>query len=132
MNYLWLIPYYVSWHYTYAIVELVNNFKNFIWFIWNFFSIPLLFRTLFRPFQRIKERYKLNDGPKVVLESITVNIISRVVGFVIRSFMIVAGVSASIAIFILGVLVFILWLFLPLILGFIFISGLRAIIIHSV
>lgn len=128
MNYLWLVPYYISWHYTYALRGFFTTWATFLWFFYNFFSLGILFRTLFKPFERIKERYRKGMGPGDIMESFIFNMISRSVGFVVRSVLIILGVITLILVVILGIVSFIIWVLMPLILGFIFINGLRALL----
>lgn len=128
MNYVWLIPYYISWHYTVAIAGLFQTWKNFIWFFYNYFSIPLLLRTLFQPFHRITERYQRGMQATQIFESLVFNLISRAVGFVMRIFIIIFGLIVSILNIIVGIFVFVLWLLMPFVLGFILINGIRLLI----
>ena len=74
MKYLLIFPYYLSWHYGRGTLETITVFKNFLLFVPRFFSIGTMFKTLFSPFQRLKENY---DGPiaiKNVVENANVKI----------------------------------------------------------
>lgn len=129
MNYVWLIPYYISWHYTVAILGLFQTWKNFIWFFFNYFSISVLLRTLFQPFERIEDRYKKGMQPREIFESIIFNLISRVVGFVMRIVVIVFGIFVIMISVLAGIVIFVLWILMPFVLGFILINGLRLLIV---
>src|SRR3989344_9375955 len=49
---------YIFWHYTRAWTDLWRLATNYLWFLYHFFSIPLLLGTFFAPWKR------LSDGGK--------------------------------------------------------------------
>lgn len=124
MNFFLIIPHYISWHYTKAISDLIVLFKNFIWFIWNLFSIKILFKTLFVPFQKLSTKSAKGFDIEAFLSALVTNIIMRFVGFFIRTFFIFAGIFTLVAFVILSVVFFILWLVAPLVLASMFALGL--------
>lgn len=126
MKYLLIFPYYLSWHYSKGIAEVAIALKNFVLFVPEFFSIGTLLKTLFSPFQRLKEHY--SGGLKIseFFEVITVNILMRLVGLVIRSFFITLGVLCFIGALILAIILFFVWLVIPLVLAFFFFSSIIA------
>lgn len=104
---------YLWWHYTLAWGDLLRLYKNFSWFLWNFFSIPLLAGTLFSPWRRLRESSARGSGG--FLGSFIINLILRFVGLFARLFTILFGL-ASLALFAVLFLCFlVLWPFLPLI-----------------
>lgn len=109
-----LFLYYTTWHYTRAPLELIRVWINFLWFILHVFSIPILLKTLFSPFQRLTERYEGGLHLDKLGEVIIVSVLMRLVGFLIRSVVIVVGLVALVTMFALGIVVFIMWFFLPL------------------
>lgn len=116
---------YIRWHYGKALIEFSLNSKNFILFLFHFFSIKNLFYTLFAPWQSLGERYKKGIDISAFAEVFILNSIMRVVGFFIRLAVIVAGLITIFFSSILVCILFIFWNFLPLIIIFIFISGFR-------
>jgi len=126
MKFLWIFPYYLGWHYGRGLVEMFIIFKDFLFFVPKFFSLGTLLKTLFSPFQRLKEHYDGGLEIEKFLEVITVNIIMRIVGVMIRLFIILIGVIAFIVTFIVEILLFVLWLCLPFLLAFAFITSLIA------
>jgi hypothetical protein len=125
MKYFKLIPYYFAWHYSRGIKSLLEIWVNYLWFVWNFFSVRLLIKTLFKPYRKINEYTKLID---IENESKIVTFIMSLVGFVLRSVVIVVGISAALLILIFGLSLFILWFLLPFILLIILITGVAGII----
>jgi hypothetical protein len=123
MNFLLIIPHYISWHYTKAISDLIVLFKNFIWFIWNLFSIKILLQTLFVPFQKLSVKSSKRFDIEGFFSDLIANILMRFVGFFIRTFFIFAGIFTLTIFIILSALFFFLWLVAPLILASMFVLG---------
>lgn len=128
MNFLLIFPHYISWHYTKAISDLVGLFKNFLWFIWNFFSIQLLLKTLFVPFKKLNvartKRFDLED----FFSALVTNLLMRLVGFFVRGIFIIMGVFSLVLFIVAYAIFFILWLALPLLLLSMFVAGVIAIL----
>lgn len=124
-NALLLVPYYISWHYTLGIKNLFGIWINFLIFSLNFFSIKNLLLTLFSPFQRLQERYKGGWNPEDFLATIVVNLMMRLIGFLVRIFTIILGLLFVLLVFISGLFVVVLWMILPVVLVYIFIISWR-------
>lgn len=103
---------YLLWHYTSAWEDLFRLYHNFSWFLWNFFSIRILFETLFSPWHRRRERPEKEFGG--LLGSLILNSILRMVGFLIRGLTILFGLAALAVFSLLYVAFLALWPFLPL------------------
>lgn len=119
-----LIPEYFLWHYTAALRLHINIVSNLLWFAYHFFSVPVLVRTLFAPWRRSHISYHLEFHPKVIAETIVLNSIMRILGFVFRFFVLVFGLTVCVLIALAGVVSFIVWFFLPII---IFLSFIKAV-----
>ena len=107
---------YIQWHFGTGFWELYEFWKNLSWFGYHFFSIPLLFKTLLRPLYRIHESAPPGSGLKLELffENLTVNMIARVVGFFLRVLLIICGACYQLILLFIGLLLFVIWFFLPL------------------
>jgi len=101
------------WYYTEAVKDVLTAWKNFIFFAINYFSIPLLFKTLFAPWKRDATKRPRGLDLKRFFEYITFNAISRGLGFVVRFFTIIAGIVYLILTIAIGAVFFVLWLVLP-------------------
>ncbi len=123
-----LILSYFIWHYTQAFKDIFYLFKNFAWFVYHFFSIKVLSKTLFSPWRKLNESYEKGWNFSAFFETFTVNFIMRIVGFLIRLFIILAGVICLIIVSITGAVVFVVWVFLPFIITLLFVSSLRLLI----
>ncbi len=123
-----LVPEYLRWHYSRALVDLGRLWKNFSWFIYHFFSVPLLAQTLFSPWRRLSEErsqtFDLEDWGSTLL----VNGLMRLVGAIIRIIFIGIGLTALALLALVAVGVFVLWLVLPAVLILFFLVGLKALL----
>lgn len=79
----------------------------------DFFSIDLLLRTLFSPFRQISAG-KVNGPIGVQLQAFFDRLISRLIGGMVRSFMVLMGTVAILLNTILGLVVLLLWGAVPL------------------
>lgn len=113
-----IIPQYFKWHYQEALKNIFELWKDFSWFVLRFFSINKLLRTLISPFKRLKEN---PDGPGLqsFFESLIVNTIMRVVGFLLRSTIIIIGLLTYICVTVFSIVFLVFWFVLPLALSII-------------
>jgi hypothetical protein len=117
-----IAPYYITWHYSRALAGISTITGNFIWFSWHFFSVGVLARTLFAPWQRIHEEHKRGLDISGWLSTFLINLVMRGVGVFIRMIFIILGLVSMILAALAGMIVFLVWLVLPLaiIIGIIF------------
>ncbi len=95
-----LVPEYIAWHYTKALRLTVNIISNFLWFVYHFFSVPILSKTLFEPLRGVGKGFA--D-------------VSRIFGFIIRGASIFFAYAIMTLLALVGLVVVIVWLFLPFI-----------------
>lgn len=128
MNIVLFSLHYFTWHYSRAFKDLLHTWANFFWFLIQFFSIPLLFRTLFSPFKRITDEQP-HTGLEDFFETLVMNVMSRIVGAIARLFILLIGVIVLITwcVLLIGLLIF--WLFAPAILFGMFVYGLALLFI---
>ena len=104
---------YFVWHYTQAWFLLWGVWRNFMWFVIHFFSIPQLMRSWFAPFKRITER----RGDKFNLEDLAsyviIGFLSRIIGALIRTVIIIIGLITLALTVIGGFVVYLLWALVP-------------------
>ena len=94
MSLLYVIHGYVHWHYGAAYKDMTRIWFNLMWFVAHFFSIPILFKTLFAPLNRLNEEYNKEDSLEGKAGTIVVNIFVRLIGFLLRAFFMNECVSA--------------------------------------
>jgi len=122
MRALLIAPYYIQWHYSKALLGVSNITGNFVWFLWHFFSVGVLLQTFFDPWQRIHEERKRGLDIEGWLSTFLINIVMRGVGMLIRLIFILLGIVSMAFVAVSGVVVFLAWLVLPvlIIVGIIF------------
>ena len=86
-------PNFFHWYYNQGIWELLEIWKNFLFFAWRHFSIFELFKTLLCPWHRdVSVQNWRGLHPFMTLELIIGNIVSRILGAVVRSVVLCAGI----------------------------------------
>lgn len=126
MRFFLVFSHYLKWHYTRALRDLTRIYRNFIVFVFNFFSVPVLVRSYFAPWRRLGEEYP----PTMIIDPFNyfsvflVNLIMRLVGVIMRTIVIVLGMTMTLLLVFSYPLVLFLWLILPLIIVIIFLIGL--------
>ena len=116
---------YIIWHYFDVPKTILKAWKNFLLFNLEYFSIFQLLKTFFSHWRRYAFSYpRAFDAGKYV-EVFFSNLISRILGAIVRSFLITLGFIAEILILFFGAVVFFSWLLLPFILIIIFYLGVR-------
>lgn len=104
---------FLSWHYFQGTKNVLEAWVNFIGLAFHLFSVKLLLKTLFSPWRRVEIR---TAGKGFSLDKffsrLTFNLISRAIGFFVRTIFIIFGVWLALFFFILGPPFFISWLFL--------------------
>jgi hypothetical protein len=110
-----LLESYFAWHYGQAFTDMFHIWMNFLWFVYNFFSISALIDTFFDPWKRMGESYPKGFDIAGVISTLVVNLLMRAVGIMVR--LIVLGIGLAFAIFILiaGIVIGILWALLPIV-----------------
>ena len=111
---------YARWHYGDGVSEYLLLWRNFHWFFYLFFSVPVLFATLFQPFHRMREPYKRGFDPEAFFESAFGNFIIRIVGFVTRSSLLLIALVFHAFLFFCGAIIFFGFLSAPILIPFIF------------
>ena len=121
MHVFFALPYYLAWHYGIAYFDMKNIWKNFIVFIYDFFSLKTLLFSLFSPWHRMSEGY--SKGFEGLMGTFIVNTLMRFVGAFVRLFFIISGLLAIFIIILVGIVTFILWTVLPFLLIYTLLQG---------
>ena len=116
---------FVIWYYTAALFNFVTISRDFVWFLYHFFSIPILIPTLFSKWKRIGDVRTRKFDIKDFFSVFIVNSIMRVIGFFIRSFVIIVGLISIIVAIMIEITLFVAWLFLPVIIVALFAMGMK-------
>jgi len=121
---------YLTWHFLDVPKEILRAWKNFLYFNLNYFSVLTLLKTFFSYWRGYYYPYGKKWNLMRYLEAfIFNNIMSRGIGMFFRTILIVIGLVLEIPIFLGGIIIFIGWLFLPLLLLSVFFFGLNLLLI---
>ena len=112
----WLLEQVTAWYVFEVPLNILIGWKNFLIFGLNYFSTPLLIKTFFSYWHRYRWSYGRGFDLQRYFEAFTFNLISRLLGAIIRTFFIMIGFVFEILIFVVGLVIFLGWLFLPLLL----------------
>jgi hypothetical protein len=111
--FLWL-----AFHFFDAPKGILLAWRNFLIFNLNYFSVLVLFRTLFSYWQKYSWEYPKGFDLAVYFEVALSNFISRILGAIMRIILIFVGILIEVFIFLAGLITFLLWLILPVIIIF--------------
>jgi hypothetical protein len=115
MRIILIILGYLKWHYGQAIPALWNTWKNFLYFIYEYFSIKLLFKNFFDSWKRMTNGYPQSFNLKEYLFVFIANMITRAVGMIMRTFLIIVGLTCYILLALALPFALVTWLLLPFI-----------------
>lgn len=116
---------FVEWYFFGFPREILRIIKNFLKFGINYFSIPFLLKTFFAHWHKYSWQYPKGFDLLKILEVWASNQISRMIGMVARSFLILIGLIFEIFVLFFGILFLFCWFLLPLIWFLIFIYGIK-------
>lgn len=120
---------FLLWYFVKVPQKILGAWRNFLKFNIEFFSIPLLLKTLFAHWRKYKWAYPRGFDLGVYLEVWFSNLISRTLGAIVRLFLIFIGILAEIIIFFAGAIVFLGWLALPSLLLILLLLGIEVCLI---
>ena len=123
MNFLLVIGNYLKWHYSKAIYNVFSIWKNISFFVFNFFSIKSLLVNYFSPWKRLSENYPKFINIKEYLSTLLINIIMRIVGIVLRSFMLILGILCYLIFLFTLPFLIIIWFIFPFLILYLIIVG---------
>lgn len=113
MFFLTIVRDYLNWHYTTALVSFVRVYKNFWWFLTQFFSIPQLLGSLISPYKQITEARRRLFDVEGWLGYIIINVVSRIIGLLTRLVIISWGLTSLVGLSIFATLVYAVFVIAP-------------------
>lgn len=112
---------FFTWYYEEGLSEFLEIWKNFLKFIWTFFSISDLFRTVVSPWKRDAQTGNWRGWHPVKFTQLLIeNLFSRAVGFLVRTVTIAVGLFLFFVLLVSGLLLLLLWLIFPAVFVFLF------------
>lgn len=105
----------LSWWYGDGFVERFVALKRRLVGASNLFSVKLLLATLFSPYKQLGTGKPSRGTMADKLHAISDRLVSRMIGFAIRTITIVTGLLVIVVEAVLGILIAIVWLIAPMI-----------------
>lgn len=102
----------ISWWYGHGLQGQIGRFRRRLTVTAGYFSIGQLFSTLFSPFRQISAD-KVNGSIGAQLRAFSDQIISRVIGAIVRTFTIIAGLIVMVAQSLFESALLVFWVLLP-------------------
>lgn len=118
---------YLAWHFIDVPRAFGRAWRNYLYFVLNYFSVPLLLKTFFSHWRRYASSYGKGFNPRRYVEALVFNAMSRVIGMILRTLFIILGIGAEAFIFCAGLIILMLWIILPVLLVAGFVFGIRLI-----
>jgi hypothetical protein len=109
---------WVLWQFYEMPKFLLEVWKNYFIFASNLFSLTLLLNTFFAPWRKYSWSYPKSFDLKEFLNTLVGNLISRILGAIMRTVLIIIGIFFQFFVTIVGSIFFIGWLSIPLIVAF--------------
>jgi len=114
---------FVDWHFCGVPKGIIKAWRNFLVFNFRYFSIGELFKTLFAPWHKMTDSYGRGFDLQRFINAFLGNMISRIMGALVRLALIAVGLAFEIFILLAGLTVLLFWVFLPLWLVFGLLAG---------
>ena len=111
-----IISLWFEWQFFDVPKSIMEAWKNYLKFNLNYFSIPVLLKTFFSPWRRYGQSYGKGFNLGRYFEAFVFNMMSRIIGAILRAFFILTGFLIEISIVLAGALIFLGWIVFPLLL----------------
>lgn len=117
-----MVDLFFRWYFFELPPKIKKIWANYLWFFAHYFAVFQLAKEFFAPwknmtFSREKRSFEIGDAFFAWFS----NIISRILGAVVRSFFLAIGLAVETAVFLAGIAAFLIWLGLFFILPLLFV-----------
>jgi hypothetical protein len=106
---------YLFWQYIEMPKRILRAWRNMLAFGFNFFSVGYCFKTIFSPWKKTIWTYPKGLDISGFLEIFFSNLISRILGFIMKVFVIFSSFIYEAFTLIIGASLLIIWLVMPII-----------------
>ncbi|MBI4050789.1 MAG: hypothetical protein HY396_02325 [Candidatus Doudnabacteria bacterium] len=115
---------FLHWFVIRAPLEILRIGENFWIFGWQFFSVGFFIPRFFAPWHRDITPYGRGFDLKRILRALLWNLISRLIGAVLRLFVMLSGLAFELFVMLATMLAFVFWFLSPIISTVLIIQGL--------
>ena len=113
----------VVWHFSTAAKGLTHAWRNFLVFNLRYFPVRELIKTFFSHWRRSADPYSRGLDVSGLAKAFLGNVISRIIGAMIRMAIIIIGLVTEVFIFFAGFFMVLVWIFLPVLIVIGFFAG---------
>ncbi|MDD3292823.1 MAG: hypothetical protein PHI45_00660 [Candidatus Pacebacteria bacterium] len=114
---------YFKWQFIDKPKEIIKSIKNVLSFGLYFFSLKQIIVSFFTPWKGIVWENSRGFDLQLYFENFIGNIISIVIGMILRTFLIIICLIFEVVVLTLGILLLILWILMPIIIIYLFIKS---------
>lgn len=114
------IAVFIYWYFVVAPKNILGIWNNYLAAVMHYFSVPLLFRTLFSYWHRDLEGYERASDLGSYFAIFTINLLSRIFGFVVRIWTIFFSFIALLCVCLIGGICLLGWVAAPIVIPFAF------------
>ena len=107
---------FIVWYFFETPKKILKAWDNVLSFNLEYFSIIPLLKTLFSPWRRSHFSYGPGFDIKEFFGNFAFNFMSRIIGMIIRTILIIIGLLVELFIILIGSIILLSWLILPLLL----------------
>src|SRR6185369_14701580 len=101
---------FIGWHYSAGIKIYFESLQSLIQGTLRLYSLPILIDTLFAPWKRLSSHSRGSGFSfQRAIDNISFNTVSRFMGFLVRSTLIIVAIVTTISTSIIGLLFFPIW-----------------------
>lgn len=111
-----IISLWIEWQFFDVPRSILRGWGNYLKFNLNYFSVSTLLKTFFSPWRKYSLAYGKGFNLRRYFEVFIFNLMSRIIGAVLRLFFIFLGLLTEILIILAGAVIFFGWLVLPVLL----------------
>ena len=119
---------YFRWHYSRAFAEIFHVWLNLLWFLIHFFSLPQLARSWFSPWKRMTQVREKTLNFEAIASYLVINVLTRLIGATLRASVICIGCLCLLLTVVFGIIVYLFWLFAPLLIIALFTLGISLLV----
>lgn len=105
---------FLNWYYKDVPQKAFEIWKNYFWFWSYYFSLKDTLRTFFSPWKKYSEPYGRGLDVGRWVSTLVFNIFSRLMGMILRIFIILFTLLFEVLTLVIGVVFFVLWPAFPL------------------
>ena len=114
---------YLWWQWGETPWEILKGWGNILKFNFTYFSFGALLKTFFSPWRQYKWSYGRGFDPGRYVEVFASNLISRILGALTRTFLLLIGLFVELLIFGAGGVFLVLWMVFPVLIVSAFLYG---------